>query len=59
MGVTCKKKKYLIDDNKHYVLLASHPSPMSAHRGFFGCRHFIKANKILEKQQKSPINWFL
>lgn len=42
---------------RHHVLQAVHPSPLSAHRGFFGCRHFSKANELLEKSGKSPIDW--
>ena len=41
----------------HYVLTAPHPSPLSAYRGFFGCKHFSKTNKILESLGKTPINW--
>lgn len=41
----------------HLVLTAAHPSPFSAHGGFFGCRHFSKANAFLEKQGKTPIDW--
>ncbi len=41
----------------HYVLTAPHPSPLSAYRGFFGCKHFSKTNQILEKLGKQPINW--
>jgi len=41
----------------HLVLFASHPSPLSAYNGFFGCQHFSKANTFLEKQGKTPINW--
>jgi len=43
----------------HAVLTAAHPSPYSAHAGFFGCRHFSKANALLEGWGKSPINWRL
>ncbi len=50
-------KSKLIDTSKHYILTAPHPSPLSAYRGFFGCRHFSKANKILETVGKTPINW--
>lgn len=56
-GDKAKKKLCLIDQSKHHVFLASHPSPLSVHRGFFGCRHFSKTNKILIRQKKSPINW--
>ena len=51
------KKKY-IDLEKHYILEANHPSPLSANRGgFFGCKHFSKSNEILEKLGKEPIMW--
>jgi uracil-DNA glycosylase len=40
------------------VLTSSHPSPLSAHRGFFGCRHFSKANRYLVAKGKAPIDWF-
>lgn len=53
------EKQRLIDTTKHYVLTAPHPSPLSASRGFFGCRHFSKANEILMSLGKSPINWQL
>ncbi|CAQ83368.1 MULTISPECIES: uracil-DNA glycosylase [Photorhabdus] len=56
-GSHAQKKGYFIDSNKHYVLKAPHPSPLSAHRGFFGCKHFSKANELLEKQGLEPINW--
>ena len=44
---------------KHLVLKAAHPSPLSAHNGFFGCRHFSKANAFLQAQGRSPIDWAL
>lgn len=56
-GANARKKKVFIDQNKHYILEAPHPSPLSAHRGFFGCRHFSKINEILEKLSKEPIDW--
>ena len=47
-----------IDTNKHYVLTSVHPSPLSANQGgWFGCKHFSKANDILAKLNKSPIDW--
>ncbi len=58
-GNFARNKKDLIDLNKHYVLESPHPSPFSANRGFFGCQHFSKTNKILEKQGKTPILWDL
>ena len=56
-GGNARKKKALINSNIHYVLEAPHPSPLSAHRGFFGCKHFSKINRILEEIGKEPINW--
>ncbi|QIQ41231.1 MAG: uracil-DNA glycosylase [Buchnera aphidicola (Aphis urticata)] len=57
-GNNAQKKCNLIDINKHYILKSSHPSPLSAARGFFGCKHFSKTNKILIKCKKTEINWF-
>ncbi|WP_028869938.1 uracil-DNA glycosylase [Psychromonas arctica] len=51
------KKSTLIDSNKHHILSAVHPSPLSAYRGFFGCQHFSKANNLLIAQNKTPIDW--
>lgn len=53
------EKKRLIDSSKHHILTAPHPSPLSASRGFFGCRHFSKTNEILVSQGKKPIDWQL
>jgi len=50
-------KKALIDESKHFVLTTVHPSPLSAHRGFFGSKHFSKTNEILIKNGKEPIDW--
>ena len=50
-------KKILIDDSKHHILTAAHPSPFSAYKGFFGCRHFSRINEILAKSGKEPIEW--
>ncbi|WP_105187816.1 uracil-DNA glycosylase [Pseudoalteromonas sp. T1lg48] len=58
-GAHAQKKGKHIDTNKHFVLKAPHPSPLSAHRGFFGCRHFSKANSLLVEQGKKPIDWTL
>jgi uracil-DNA glycosylase len=58
-GSHAQKKGQVIDKQKHYVLSAPHPSPLSAYRGFFGCKHFSQANNILEQQSKSLINWQL
>lgn len=56
-GGNAKAFEGLIDKNKHYVLKAAHPSPLSAYNGFFGCKHFSKTNEILEKNGKKPIDW--
>lgn len=58
-GGFAKGKKPLIDTAKHLVLTAAHPSPLSAHNGFFGCRHFSKTNEWLQKNGLEPINWTL
>ncbi len=52
-------KKELIDSTRHPVLTAAHPSPLSASKGFFGCRHFSKINEILRNQGKQEIDWRL
>lgn len=56
-GNFARSKKTLIDANKHHILEAPHPSPFSAHTGFFGCGHFSKTNDILLKQGQKPIDW--
>ena len=56
-GSFAAKKAAFIDKKRHYVLTAPHPSPLSAHRGFFGCNHFKTANEILVKNGKEPIDW--
>ncbi len=56
-GSYAQKKGSRIDRARHYVLQAPHPSPLSAHRGFFGCRHFSKANEYLENHGKTPVTW--
>lgn len=58
-GSHAQKKGRFIDRNKHYVLAAPHPSPLSAHRGFLGCRHFSQTNQLLSQQGKTPIHWYL
>jgi uracil-DNA glycosylase len=58
-GSYAQKKGGVIDPSRHLVLRAPHPSPLSAHRGFFGCRHFSKANAWLERQGQAPIDWSL
>ncbi|ELV8852355.1 uracil-DNA glycosylase [Vibrio fluvialis] len=56
-GSHAQKKGRMIDRQRHHVLMAPHPSPLSAHRGFLGCRHFSQTNQLLEQQGKAPINW--
>ena len=56
-GAFARSKQELIDSSKHLILTAAHPSPLSAHNGFFGCRHFSKANKWLEEHGIAPIDW--
>lgn len=58
-GAHAQKKGRFIDRNKHFVLAGPHPSPLSAHRGFFGCRHFSQTNQILAQQGLEPIEWRL
>ena len=58
-GKYAQAKETLIDTSKHFVLKAPHPSPFSADRGFFGCRHFSKTNEILKSQGKELIDWRL
>ncbi|MEI6683224.1 MAG: uracil-DNA glycosylase [Bacteroidota bacterium] len=52
-------KRSLIDESRHHILTAVHPSPLSAHRGFLGCRHFSKINNLLRQQGVSEIDWSL
>lgn len=56
-GSFAQSKEHLIDTGKHLVLKSVHPSPLSAHRGFFGNKHFSKANAFLVKNNIKPINW--
>jgi uracil-DNA glycosylase len=58
-GRFAQEKQPLIDETRHYVLKAAHPSPFSADKGFFGCRHFSKTNDLLVKHGIDPINWAL
>ncbi len=58
-GKFAQNKAALIDASKHKVLKAAHPSPFSAYSGFFGCRHFSKANEWLEQMGEQPIDWSL
>ena len=56
-GAHAQKKGKSIDRQRHHVLSGPHPSPLSAHRGFFGCQHFSKTNELLIAQGAQPINW--
>lgn len=56
-GRFAQEKQSLIDETKHFVLKAAHPSPFSADKGFFGCKHFSRTNDILVKEGKDPIDW--
>lgn len=56
-GRFAQAKENLIDEAKHLILKAAHPSPFSAHNGFFGCKHFSKTNDYLEKNNLDQINW--
>lgn len=56
-GAYAQKKGAVIDRQRHLVLQAPHPSPLSAHRGFLGCQHFSQTNDYLTKNDLSPINW--
>lgn len=58
-GSYAQRKGAMIDKTRHLVLKAPHPSPLSAHRGFFGCRHFSLANEFLEEHGMEPVNWCL
>ena len=58
-GKFAQDKQSLIDETKHHVLKASHPSPFSADKGFFGCKHFSKTNEFLMQEGLQPIDWKL
>lgn len=58
-GNHAKEKQAIIDENRHHVLKAAHPSPFSVHKGFFGCKHFSKTNALLIQGGKDPIDWSL
>lgn len=58
-GSYARKKGKMIDRERHLVLEGPHPSPLSAYRGFFGCRHFSQANAWLQQQGRPPVNWQL
>lgn len=56
-GSCAKQKESYITNKNHYILKAPHPSPLSAYRGFFGCKHFSRANEILIANNEEPIDW--
>ncbi|KAF8100191.1 hypothetical protein N665_0229s0021 [Sinapis alba] len=58
-GRYAQEKSKLIDGNKHHILTAAHPSGLSANRGFFNCRHFSRANELLEQMGIPPVDWQL
>jgi len=58
-GKFAQEKQVLIDETKHHVLKAAHPSPFSAYQGFFGCNHFVKTNQLLTEKGMQPIDWKL
>ncbi len=58
-GKFAQSKQELIDETKHHVLKAAHPSPFAADKGFFGCKHFSKTNEFLMKAGKTPIDWHI
>ncbi len=58
-GKFAQEKQLLIDETKHVILKCAHPSPLSAHAGFFGCRHFSKTNEYLTSKGIDPIDWSL
>jgi uracil-DNA glycosylase len=58
-GAYAQRKAAFVDTSRHLVLKSPHPSPLSAHNGFFGCHHFSKANAFLEEHGRAPIDWQL
>jgi uracil-DNA glycosylase len=58
-GSYAQRKGAIIDSSRHCVLKAPHPSPLSAYRGFFGCGHFVAANKYLAERGEAPVDWAL
>jgi len=56
-GSCAKTKESLVTNPNHFILKAVHPSPLSAYRGFFGCKHFSKANELLKQSGEEPIDW--
>lgn len=58
-GSFAQQKQVLIDETRHHVLKAAHPSPFSVEKGFFGCKHFSKTNQLLVKEGIEPVDWML
>lgn len=58
-GAYAQRKAAFVDASRHLVLRAAHPSPLAAHNGFFGCRHFSRANDFLVSRGRTPIEWKL
>jgi uracil-DNA glycosylase len=58
-GKFAQEKRVLIDETKHCILRSVHPSPLSAHAGFFGCKHFSKTNEYLMSKGIDPVDWKL
>lgn len=58
-GIKATKKANLIDSSKNLILISPHPSPLSAYRGFFGCKHFSQCNNYLKQNRKKEINWMI
>jgi len=56
-GAFAQKKGDMVDKTRHHILTSTHPSPLSAHRGFLGCRHFSKCNELLVEHGREPIDW--
>ncbi|HSL93333.1 MAG TPA: uracil-DNA glycosylase, partial [Bacillota bacterium] len=56
-GNHAREKASLVKEDRHLILTSVHPSPLSAHRGFLGCRHFSHANNFLVEHGLSPIDW--
>jgi uracil-DNA glycosylase len=56
-GACAKTKELLVTNPNHLILKTVHPSPLSAYRGFFGCKHFSKANEFLKQHGEEPIDW--
>ena len=58
-GKFAQEKQNLVDETRHHVLKAAHPSPFSADKGFFGCRHFSKTNQLLQQEGRDPVDWMI